>query len=186
LKDIFKMKNDSTKYDRIRDILKKSEPILTGSEAIEENVMEKIRDKKKARENYNFLDYLFGWVYVGWVRNGLVAASVLIMAVFVVQQSIILKRINNLEQQTISTSTSFVKGVPDDFESAFMIYKRSPSNIHLKNGKLSDKQLRQLEESINDLQTRYSDLIKLIEDNPELKQYIDQKLSEKDKKKFNL
>jgi hypothetical protein len=180
------MKSESTKYERITDILKKSEPILTGSEAIEENVMERIRNKRKVTENYNFLDCLFSWVYVGWVRNGLIAASVLIIAVFVVQQSIILKRINNLEGQAKSTSSSFVKSVPDDFESAFMIYRRSPSKIHIKEGRLSDKQLRQLEESINDLQTRYSDLIKLIEDNPELKQYIDKKLSEKDKKKFNL
>ena len=180
------MKSESTKYERITDILKKSEPILAGSEAIEENVMERIRNKRKVTENNNFLDCLFSWVYVGWVRNGLIAASVLIIAVFVVQQSIILKRISHLEQQTMSTSSSFVKGVPDDFESAFMIYKRSPSQIHIKDGKLSDKQLRQLEESINELQTRYSDLIKLIEDNPELKQYINKKLSEKDKKKFNL
>jgi hypothetical protein len=180
------MKNESTKYERITDILKKSEPILTGSEAIEENVMERIRDKRKTPENYNFLDHLFGWVYVGWVRNGLVAASVLIITVFVVQQSIILKRINNLEQQTISTSPSFVKSVPDDFESVFMIYKRTPSRIHLKNGKLSDKEMRQIEETINDLQSRYSSLMKIIEDNPELKQYIENKLSENDKKKINL
>jgi hypothetical protein len=180
------MKNESTKYERITDILKKSEPILTGSEAIEENVMERIRDKRKTPESYNFLDHLFGWVYVGWVRNGLVAASVLIIAVFVIQQSIILKRINNLEQQTISTSPSFVKSVPDDFESVFMIYNRTPCKIHLRNGKLTDKQVRQIEETINDLQSRYSDLMKLIDDNPELKQYIENKLSESDKKKINL
>jgi 5-bromo-4-chloroindolyl phosphate hydrolysis protein len=180
------MKNESTKYERITYILKKSEPILTGSEAIEENVMERIRDKRKTPESYNFLDHLFGWVYVGWVRNGLVAASVLIIAVFVIQQSIILKRINNLEQQTISTSPSFVKSVPDDFESVFMIYSRTPSKIHLKNGKLSDKEMRQIEETINDLQSRYSSLMKIIEDNPELKQYIENKLSENDKKKINL
>jgi hypothetical protein len=180
------MKNESTKYERITDILKKSEPILTGSEAIEENVMERIRDKKMAPESFNFLDHLFGWVYVGWVRNGLIAASVLIVAVFVIQQSLILKRINNLEQQTISTSPSFVKSVPDDFESVFMIYGRTPSKIHLKNGKLSDKEVRQIEETIIDLQSRYSSLLKLIEDNPELKQYIENKLSENDKKKINL
>jgi hypothetical protein len=46
--------------------------------------------------------------------------------------------------------------------------------------------VKQLQEAIYDLQSRYSNLIKLIEDNPELKQYVENKLSESDKKKFNL
>ena len=185
MKDIFEMKSESSKYERITDILKKSRPVLTGSEAIEENVMERIRDKRKVNENYNILDHLFGWVYIGWVRNGLVAASVLIIAFFAVQQSIILNRINNLERQEVSTGPSFVKGVPDDFEFVFMINTQS-GKISLKGGKLSDRQLKQLEKSINDLQTSYSNLIKLIEDNPELKQYLENTLSEKNKKKINL
>jgi hypothetical protein len=185
LKDIFEMKNESGKYERIINILKTSGPVMTGSEAIEQNVMERIRDKRKDSENLNILDRLFGWVYIGWVRNGLVTASVLIIAFFAVQQSTILKRINNLERQEVSTGSSFVKGVPDDFESAFMLDTRS-GKISLKAGKFSDRQLKQLEKSINDLQTSYSNLIKLIEDNPELRQYLENKLSEKDKKKINL
>ncbi|MGD0340897.1 MAG: hypothetical protein ABSA76_04210, partial [Bacteroidales bacterium] len=178
------MKSESNKYERITEILKRSKPALTGREAIEENVMERIENKKKAAESYNFMDYLFGWVYIGWVRRGLVAASILIIAFFAVQQSVILKRINNLERQTISTGTSFVRGVPDDFESAFMFYRQSPSKVLLKGGKLSERQLKQIEETINDLQARYSNLIKLIEDDPELKQYIEKKLTESNKKKF--
>jgi hypothetical protein len=179
------MKNESDKYKRITDILKKSRPVMTGSEAIEENVMERIRVNRKDNEKYNILDRLFGWVYIGWVRNGLVAASVMIIAFFTVQQSIILKRINILDRQEVSTGPTFIKGVPDDFESAFMLDTRS-GRISLKGGKLSDRQLKQLEKSINDLQTSYSILIKLIEDNPELKHYLESKLSEKDKKKINL
>lgn len=185
MKDISEMNSESNKYERITDILKKSRPILTGSEAIEENVMERIRVRRKATESYNFLDHLFGWVYIGWVRSGLVAASVIIIAFFVVQQSIILKRINNLERQEIPINPSFVKGVHDVFEPAFMLDTRS-GKFSLKGGTLSDRQLKLLEKSINDLQTSYSNLIKLIEDNPELKQYLENKLSEKDKKKINL
>jgi len=109
----------------------------------------------------------------------------MIIAFFTVQQSIILKRINILDRQEVSTGPTFIKGVPDDFESAFMLDTRS-GRISLKGGKLSDRQLKQLEKSINDLQTSYSILIKLIEDNPELKHYLESKLSEKDKKKINL
>jgi hypothetical protein len=182
---MYEMKNESTKYERITDILKKSEPVLTGSETIEENVMATIRKKSSTTESFAFLDSLFGWVYIGWVRSGLVAASILIISVFVVQQSMLLKRINSLERQATITSPSFVRGVPDDFESAFMIYKQS-GRISLKECKLSDKQLKQLEKSINDLQTSYRNLIKLVEDNPELKQYVENILSENEKKKINL
>lgn len=185
MKDISEMKSELSKYERITDILKKSRPVLTGNETIEENVMERIRDKRKINENFNIPDHLFGWVYVGWVRRGLIAASVLIISFFAVQQSMILKRINNLERQEVSTNPSFVKGVPDDFEPTLLINTRS-GKISLKGDNLSARQLKQLQESINDLQARYSNLIKLIEDNPELKNYIENKLSEKDKKKFNL
>lgn len=180
------MKNELSKYDQITDILKRAKPVLTGSEAIEENVMERIKAKRKNAENYNFLDILFGWVYIGWVRNGLIAASVLLVAFFAVQQSIILKRINNLELKTMSTSTPFVSGTSEDFKATMMLYKRSPGKINLKSDKLSEKQIQQLMRSIDDLQSRYRDLIKIIDDNPELKQYIEKKLSENNKKKFNL
>jgi hypothetical protein len=180
------MKSELSKYDRITDILKRSEPVLTGSEAIEENVMGKIKAKGKNAENYNFLDILFGWVYIGWVRNGLIAASVLIVAFFAVQQSIILKRINNLELKTMSASTPFINGASDDFKATMMLYKRSSGKISLKDGKLSEKQIQLLMESIDDLQSRYRDLIRIIDENPELKQYIEKKLSENNKKKFNL
>jgi 5-bromo-4-chloroindolyl phosphate hydrolysis protein len=182
---MFEMKSESSKYERITEILKKSGPVLTESEAIEKNVMARIEKMEKKVENYNILDHLFGWVYIGWVRKGLIVVSFVIIAFFAVQQSIILKRINNLERQTISISPSFVRGVPDDFESTLMIYKQS-GKISLKGGMLSDKQLKQLEKSIEDLQASYRNLIKLIEDNPELKQYIENKLSENEKKKINL
>jgi hypothetical protein len=179
------MKSESSKYDKITDILKKSEPVLTGGEIIEEKVMERIMDKKKTDGSYNFLDSLFGWVYIGWMRKGLVAASILIVALFAFQQSILIKRVSSLERQTIPISPSFIKGVPDDFESAFMFDMQS-GKISLKGEKLSEKQLKQLVKSINDLQTSYSNLIKLFEDNPELRQYLENKLSEKDRKKINL
>jgi hypothetical protein len=179
------MKSESNKYWRIVDILKRSEPLLSGNEALEEKVMERIMDKRNAIEGYSFFESLFGWVYIGWVRNGLIAASIFIIAFFAVQQSIILKRIDNLERKEIITSPSFVNGVTEDLEPACIINTRS-GKISLKGNKLSDRQVKQLQEAIYDLQSRYSNLIKLIEDNPELKQYVENKLSESDKKKFNL
>ena len=178
------MNGESGKYEKLTDFLKKAEPVLTGSEIIQEKVMERIKDKKNS-SGYTFLDSLFGWVYIGWVRNGLVAASILIVALFATQQSILMKRVSSLERQVISTSPSFTKGVPEDFGSTFMLDIQS-GKISLTGGELTEKQLRQLEKSISDLQNSYRNLLKLIEDNPQLKQYIENKISENERKKINL
>ena len=51
---------------------------------------------------------------------------------------------------------------------------------------ISEKQVKQVIKSYNELEKKYKDLIKLIEDDPELMKYIEEKLIENNKKKFKL
>ena len=78
------MNSDEAKYDRVLDLLRKSRPVLDSKEEIEEKVIRIITQKQDKKEiSSGVLDFLFGWVYVGWVRTGLVAASVLLIIAFV-------------------------------------------------------------------------------------------------------
>ena len=45
------------------------------------------------------------------------------------------------------------------------------------NKTVSEKQIKQILKSYNELEEKYKDLIKLIEDDPELKNYVEEKLN---------
>ncbi len=179
------MNGNENKYEKVISFLKKSEPTLTHGEIIEEKVMERISLEGTGRTAFNILDYLFGWVYIGWVRRGLVFASILIIGLFAFQQALILKRINSLEKQTVADGNRVPGTFPGDIEAKFMLFQYPGSMLPLQKNKLSEKQMEKILQSINKLQEQYHDLFQLVESNPGLKQFIENKLSENDKKKLN-
>ena len=84
----------------VLEILRRSKPSMSDAGGLEERVMNSITDKQFKRDKpFNFFDFVFGWVYIKWVRTSLITVSVLLIAVFVYQQTIILKRINNLDSR---------------------------------------------------------------------------------------
>jgi hypothetical protein len=181
------MEKEERKYERVIKILKDSKPVLSNTGDIEENVIRKIQKPiKSEQKEFDFFDYLFGWVYIGWVRTGLVAASVLIISVFAYQQSLILKRINTLEKQTVISGNQFATESTADIDGKMMLNKLTGHILPKGNITISERKMKQFMNSYNELQGKYKDLVKIIEENPELKKLIEEKLSEKNKKKFNL
>ena len=181
------MEEEGKKYESILRILRDSKPVLSNPGDIEENVIRKIQGSfKKESKEFDLFDYLFGWVYIGWVRNSLVAVSILIISIFAYQQSLILKRINTLEKQTVISGNQFVTETTADIEEKMMLYKLTGRKLPKGNITISERKMKQFMNSYNELQDKYKDLVKIIEENPELKKLIEEKLSEKNKKKFNL
>ena len=41
----------------------------------------------------DFIESLFGWVYIGWVRRSLIGVSVVLVAIFVYQQAFIFREV---------------------------------------------------------------------------------------------
>ena len=180
------MNSEETKYEKILDILKRSKPQLSNTHDLEENVINIIREKqKKSETSFNILDFIFGWVYVGWVRTVLVTASIILIVAFAYQQTIILKRINSLDSRTIFIENQVVSGsVNNDGRTLF--YRLSGQRMPAQGITISEKQLDQIVNSYNELEKKYRDLIKLIEEDPELKKYVEKKLNEGSRKKLNL
>jgi DNA-binding ferritin-like protein len=178
---------EKNKYERILHLLKKSRPVLNESDDIEERVINEIRKStEKRHEDFNLLNYLFGWVYIGWVRSTLVTVSVFLVGLFIYQQSLILKRIENLENQTRAPGSQFVTFSPSGTVGKMTLDRLTTFRLKARRIHLSGKQLEELIESYNELDNKYKDLVRLIENDPELKKMLDEKLSEKNKKKFNL
>jgi hypothetical protein len=178
---------EENKFDSILNILRRSKPVLTGTDKIEERVLNEIQlPRKKEVEGFNLFDYLFGWVYIGWIRKSLITVSFSLITLFIYQQLLILKRIDMLESQTATSGSQFVRMNLADPNNS--ITTDNLTRLRLKTGRivLDKKQINELMNSYNEMEHKYKDLIRIIEEDPELKKILEEKLSEKNKKKFNL
>jgi hypothetical protein len=181
------MKTESEKYNKVLEILRKSKPVLDTTEGIEREVIKRITASSKQSFNVSdLIDFLFGWAYIGWVRRSLIAASVVIVMVFVWQQGIILKRIDFLSRQTMIIDGGSMSTPSDIIEKKLIMYKLTDKKINSRKISISEKQMNQLLESVIELESKYKDLKNLIEEDPELRMYIEKKLKEKNSTKINL
>lgn len=182
-----KMETESEKYKKVLGILRKSEPELSSTSVIQRIVISRISRKTNASSiNGELIDILFGWIYIGWVRRSLITASVMLVIVFVWQQSVILKQINFLSNQIIVTREETIQSPAQQAEKLLTMYKSSTKGFTSRNVTISEKQLNQLLESVNELKVQYKELIELIDENPELRKYIEDKLVEKNSAKTKL
>ena len=86
---------ESEKYNKVLYILRKSKPVLSSADDIEREVIKKVSGVHQSEIILSdIVDILFGWVYIGWVRRSLIAASFVLVAVFIYQQGVFLKQIN--------------------------------------------------------------------------------------------
>ncbi|MCX6253479.1 MAG: hypothetical protein NTV31_03270 [Bacteroidia bacterium] len=178
---------ESEKYNKVLNILRKSKPVLNSTEDIEREVLRRISKIHQSEFIISdVIDFLFGWIYIGWVRKTLVTASVVLVMVFVYQQGIILKQINYLSRQPIVIDGETTSTPAYEIDKMIMTYKLSGRRFPSRSITISDKQMKQLLESVNELQVKYNDLKNLIEDDPELKKLIEKKLIENSHTKINL
>jgi hypothetical protein len=174
-----KMEQVNGKYEKVMEILKRSKPVLGSASEIEEKVLSRISDKHKSKEELSdILDFLFGWTYIAWVRRSLITASVFIVIVFVIQQSMMMKQIENLSRQ-IETSERDASGLQGEYQDRRMMLLRfSEKRFSLFRKTNSDKQVEEIFRTIDQLKTEYKELDKLMKEDPELKKLIEKKLLE--------
>jgi hypothetical protein len=174
------MNQEEEKYEQILKLLRKSGPTLTDPGSLTEKILDRLRREKSTLTLGDLIrEYFFGWVYIGWVRKALITASILIVVVFVYQQTLILSRISSLERKEILTDNASLTDFDNSLKGKLFLYKITGRKIPVKNITLSEKQAEQIIDSFNELQSKYSDLFKLIEEDPDLKEYVENKLAEK-------
>lgn len=181
------MVKEEEKYEKVISIIRKSKPVIKNTDDIEERVLNEVKGtQRKERVNFNIFDFLFGWVFIDWARKSLVTISFVLVGFFIYQQSLILKRINMLENQTIKGESQFIRISPVNYDDPSEL--RKVTLFRLKTGRipLNSKQVDELLDSYDELEHKYKDLIRIIENDPELKKTIDEKLSERNKRKLNL
>jgi hypothetical protein len=177
----------SEKYREVLKLLRRSKPKLDSTEDIEREVIKRVSVIPNHGPGFSeIVDFLFGWVYIGWVRRSLIAASFVLVALFIYQQSIILKRINLLSRQAVVSDGLNISIPSDRIEKLMKAYRLSGARFHSKRGSIALEEVEQLLESVNELQDRYKDLLNLIEEDPELKKIIEQRLKDSNRLKIKL
>jgi hypothetical protein len=178
---------ESEKYNKVLELLRNSKPVIKSTADIKEAVIKKISETSKQKPNLSdFIDFIFGWVYISWVRRSLITAYVFLVGVFIWQQSIIIKHVNLLSRSTIVIDGETLNSNEDKIEKVLMMYRAFGRNFPPKTITITDKQLKELLDSANEIQNKYKDIENLFESDPELRRYIEQKLLEKKYSKIKL
>jgi len=166
------MKNEDEKYKRILRALRGSKPKVPEYYQIEDEVIRRI--SKKTDTVPGFFDFLFGWIYIGWVRRSLVAASFALLGFFLWQQNNILNQIDDLNKLVGSNKMVTTYDPSDAIEKKQLLLRLSQEKS--KNIIVSEEDLARLLDSINDLNVRYRDLLDLVDDYPEFKNMVEENL----------
>jgi hypothetical protein len=181
------METESKKYKTIMTILRESRPELGSPEVVEQEVMRRILDRQKRGISLTkIIDFFFGWVYVGWLRRSLMTAAVILVAVFIWQQSIIVEQLNFLSNRVVGSGIENIKYQPRMGERKLLLIGSRRELLPLGETKLSRDKVDQLLESYSKLQSEYDELLKLINDDPDLKKLIEEKAEQKNQQKTKL
>ena len=173
------MKKSNEKYDEVLELLKRSRPILDSTDTIEERVIRRISVRNKAGFEFSFLaELIFGWVYIGWVRRSLITAAVVLVLVFVYQQGAILTEISCLRSQVVSTAIQTGNFSADNISKKLLLYRHPVIRSRYENLAVSESQIMELIKSMDQLKNEYHDLLKLIDEDPELKNLIEKRMTE--------
>jgi hypothetical protein len=181
------METESKKYKTIITLLRESPTELRAPEIVEQEVMRRILERQRKRISIEkVIDFFFGWVYVGWIRKSLMTAAVALVAVFIWQQSIIVKQLNFLNNRVVSSGIEDIKYQPRMDERKLLLIGTRGELFSHRETKLSRDKIDQLLDSYSKLQSEYDELLKLINDDPDLKKLIEEKAEQKNQQKTKL
>ena len=173
------MTEENKRYTRVVSILRNSRPDLNKPEEVENEIIIKIKNhKEKGSRISEFIEAIFGWVYIGWVRRSLIGVSAVLISIFVYQQAFIFRQVKEISKQIVITGNESSVVSSSVLDKKLTFYKMSSRLSPSGEFRMSDSQLEELLDSYNELQVKYKDLIRIIEENPELKKSIEKKIKE--------
>lgn len=93
---------------------------------------------------------------------------------------------HSLDARTILNENLMTRGSTDYISDKLLLWKITESKPFDKQITVTERQMTRLIESMNELQIKYNDLIKIIEEDPELKKIIGEKMTKNNRGKLKL
>jgi len=175
------MDEGKNRYEKAVKIIRKSKPVLSNPGVIEDAVIRSIRDKEKDRGLITGLvESIYGWIYIGWVRRSLVGAALIIFTVFVYQQADILRSVRSLEKEIVSIRSEQPTVNVRDLERRLTVFKISSKISTGRKIEVYESQLQEIIDSYKNLEQKYENLNRIIEEDSLLKNYFENKLKEEE------
>lgn len=167
------------KYDKIIDILRRSEPEISSPADMEQAILNGIMKRQQSGMSLpGLIEFLFGWIYTGWVRRSLVAAACILVGIFIAQQNTLVRQVNNLNKLIVKNNRITKYDPTDALEKKLMVYRLSEEKSGSQLIAIPEKTLDSLINSISEFQMKYRDIIKMIESDPELKKIVEEKIDQ--------
>ncbi|MCU0363620.1 MAG: hypothetical protein MUD02_00990 [Bacteroidales bacterium] len=178
------MEKGADNYRKVLELLKSSKPRHKNPDILEEKIMESIRMSKAGTAvSQSFTGFLFGWTRIVWIRRALSATAVLLILFLAFQQSVIIKQINTLNQRLVPGNLGNASyGNAGRIE--LLLYRLSASGNQYVSSDITGEKIDQLIESFEQMNSKYRELLKLIDEDPELKRLIEQKLDARKEKEL--
>jgi hypothetical protein len=181
------MKSTDEKYRKVIKLLKQSRPILDSENSIEQQVIWKISSPVVPDHDvFPIVHWLFGWADIVWIRRSLITVSIMLVSLFIYQQSMIVKQLKRLNSQIVVSQDNPGYAIRSELAGRIKFLQISGSRLHGKDYPISDEQIESIIESRDKLQTDYNNVMKIIQDDPELKSLIEKRLKELNDKKIKL
>ena len=144
------MKQRNVKYNKTVELLRKSKPVLDSSEDIEQEVIRRISSSARQETNiFPIIDLLFGWTNIVLIRRSLIAASVMLVTLFIYQQSMIMKQLNRISSQIVFYQERPIRTTQPELVRQLKLLKISGRKFNLQGSTISEEQMEMLPESID-------------------------------------
>ncbi len=160
---------------KLMELLRRSVPDAGKTDGIEERILRVIREEEEHKYRIEGLwAGFFSWTEIAWIRKGLAAASLVLVIMFAWQQTLIMKRLGSLERMNNVSWKMYLSVYP---EAAGMPGGTRINSMYLMLGKevLPDEMLEKTNGSYRALEQKYLKLLDLIDNDPVLREYFENK-----------
>lgn len=176
------MDQEHEKYENVMKVLRRSRPDPGDPEQLSEKVIRQIQKQRKPVSVTEIIsEFIFGWVYIGWMRRSMVTAAICLILFFGYQQVMLMRKVDALSSMSLVEGNVQKAGALTGLEARAKIYALfGRKTFERKMEMAKKKELDKFIESVNDLQEQYKDVFRMIETDPEAKKYIDESLRKKE------
>ncbi|HLP73456.1 MAG TPA: hypothetical protein VK155_11180 [Bacteroidales bacterium] len=181
------MKTGEEKYREVIKALKNSAEDPLRVTEIEEAIIRSVSEPgKSGSEKQGVLDFIFGWIWIGWVRTSLITASFCLVIFFVWQQNNILNKIEKLQSEIRQNDRMITYNPSLSLERKLLLNRISEDESLTEKITIDRSDLLRMIDSLEIVQNRYRNIMELIGNDPALKKAVEQKLGKSNKQGLNL